>query len=263
MGLADDDGDQDDGDDGDDGDQGDSGHGLGAGRDQGRGEGLFYMPSVPTPMVKGTEKWGGMTPRGFVSPDHTPMLPVDAILPVARRIQAEDEPKHKAAWPNVPLPGNNKKSSSTAAKKSATTGARGSDDSEVVHEDFGMVPFANTTLLAWAEANLPLGTEASVGSPWRPDGGSGEEGKSLRIHREADGCIWAKDFSTKKRHVHTVVHLFGPVEGFDELWVAEALAFVTARLQDEDVDVYRRGEIDPIRMGYFAIPDMPSQGQSQ
>lgn len=167
---------------------------------------LFYLPSVPAGMVPGTEGWGGVRPRGMVSPDDAPVLDVDALLTAARVVQAEDEDEHLARFPGVPVPGGKAgRGTSTGGRAvaSSTRGAvHGASGSEVEHSDWGSIKFAGTTLLAWCEKNLSPGSEASVGSPWRPDGGSGEGGRSLRIHRDPDGRLWGKDFTTGRVHVH-------------------------------------------------------------
>jgi len=162
---------------------------------------LFYLPSVPEGMVPGTEGWGGVKPIGSVSTDDTPLLDADALLAEARQVRAEDEPEHLLRFPDVPVPGGKK--GRGGARVAASRGPAGSGSgSEVVHEDWAAVPFAGTTLLAWCDAHLAPGTEASVGSPWRDDGGSGESGKSLRVHRGLDGKLWGKDFVTGKVHVN-------------------------------------------------------------
>lgn len=158
---------------------------------------LYYLPAVPTPMTPGTEGWGGVAPRGLVTPDATPLLDVDIILPEALRLQSEGEPTHLAQWPGKPLPGVDRR---TRAVKSSVASA--SAGGEVERVDFGSIPFEGSDLRSWIVANLEPGTETSVGSPWRADGGSGTFGRSLRVHHEADGRLWAKDFGSGIAYLH-------------------------------------------------------------
>lgn len=162
---------------------------------------LFYGPSVPTPMNAGVEGWGGVVPRGKVTDDDVPPLDVDAILADARRVRTEDEPVHLARFPGVPVPGagttRTPRVGASSKKRSAGSG-RGPAE----RVDFATKAFEGTTLLEWVRANLAPGTEVNVGSPWRPDGGSGVAGRSLRLHHEIDGRIWAKDFPTNTTYHH-------------------------------------------------------------
>lgn len=65
-----------------------------------------------------------------------------------------------------------------------------------VRVDFTTVRFEGETLRSWADKHLPVSSEVSIGSPWRGDGGSGEAGKSFRLHRYEDGSLGGTDFVT-------------------------------------------------------------------
>ncbi len=66
---------------------------------------LYYLPSVPTPQTLGNEKWGGVRPRGFVSPDDVPVLDLRSILDEGASIEKSDRPEHETLFPGVPVPG--------------------------------------------------------------------------------------------------------------------------------------------------------------
>jgi len=166
---------------------------------------LFYLPAVPRTLVVGEEGWGGVQPLGFVSDDSVPLLNVDEVLVEARECEAVDRPGFAERWPRVPLPGGSRRGPGGSTSSSKTwTGSGSSTNTHTEWVDFNTVLFEGSTLKAWAEAHLPPGCEISIGSPWREDGGSGVSGKSGRLHREADGRLWMKDFGSGVCHRHCV-----------------------------------------------------------
>ena len=192
---------------------------------------LFYGPSVPTPMSAGVEGWGGTVPRGKVTDDDVPPLDVDAFVADARRVRAEDEPVHLARFPGVPVPGAGTTRTPRVGASSKKPSA-GSGRGPAERVDFATKAFEGTTLLEWVRANLPPGTEVNVGSPWRPDGGSGVAGRSLRLHHEIDGRIWAKDFPTNTTYHHELEVETSGVDS-DALLGAADVAEPTLSLADE------------------------------
>lgn len=162
----------------------------------------YLLPAMPSSGVAGEEDWGGTIPRGVVGDDDEPLLDVEAVLPLGRAVEAAERESFAARWDSIPLPGGRGKASRTggklplfqASRKGKT--AASSTAKTSVRADFGAVRFAGTTLREWADQHLGLGQEVSVGSPWRSDGGSGLEGQSLRLHREATGRLWAHDFGS-------------------------------------------------------------------
>lgn len=166
---------------------------------------LFYLPSVPASMKPGDEGWGGVRPAGFVSADGVPLLDVEAVLGEARKIRASDEPVHLARFPGVPVPGvsTTARRSRVSASGARTPGAR-EEGPTVRCLDFGTLSMHGTGLSVreWAEANLGLNEEAAVGrwvfdsaARWAP-GDSALNYSTARLHRAADGHLWAKDWKT-------------------------------------------------------------------
>ncbi len=82
---------------------------------------LFYLPSIPTPMVPGTDKWGGVRPRGSWGDADDVPLEVDAILPLGRALRVTEEPAHLIKWPGVPVPTTPSKSLPKTSKSSRGT----------------------------------------------------------------------------------------------------------------------------------------------
>lgn len=172
---------------------------------------LFYLPAYPESRVVGDEGWGGTIPCGYVSEDADALLDVDAVLPEAHRCELADRESFATRWPGIPLPGGKakgarggKNSPRLPVVQSAWTGqkiggkAKGGS-SQTMRVDFSEVMLGGTTtsLREWADAHLAPGQKAGVGSPFRPDGGSGLAGKSLYVNRDDDGRLWAYDFGTE------------------------------------------------------------------
>lgn len=162
---------------------------------------LFFLPGMPKSQKIGEEGWGGISPKGIVSPDSDPVLDVDAILKEASSYAESDREDHLILFPGIPVPGGITISSKTGKVKSSEK-APATEDSFTEYIDFKLVPFVNETLHSWASLHLAPGRQVSIGSPFRSDGGSGLEGGSLRLHRDLDGRIWAHDFGNNTTYVH-------------------------------------------------------------
>lgn len=157
---------------------------------------LFYLPAYPASQTVGDEGWGGVMPHGEISGDDVPVLDVDAVLPLARAAEAEDREAFAARWPGVPLPGGRGRAGGKATPSRSKSGPSKAEKSHAVRVDFTTVRFEGETLRSWADKHLPVSSEVSIGSPWRDDGGSGENGKSFRLHRYDDGSLGGTDFGT-------------------------------------------------------------------
>jgi hypothetical protein len=65
---------------------------------------LFYLPAAPTPMVPGTEDWGGTRPRGTWGDTGDVALALGSVLAAGVRVRDVDESAHLLQWPEATVP---------------------------------------------------------------------------------------------------------------------------------------------------------------
>ncbi|TAK27453.1 MAG: hypothetical protein EPO40_17700 [Myxococcaceae bacterium] len=175
---------------------------------------LFYLLAVPTPMVPGTEDWGGVQPKGDVGEAGDIPLHIAAVQQAGLRARDVDEPAHFTRWPSATVPENRRAAVRHGLRVITSSKRAGGYRGRVERVDFTAVMVDDTglNLLEWALRELEPGQEVAIGFPFdaRAPGDGILQGSSCRLHRSDDGRVWLHSFK------HTASYFHQPASGVVE-----------------------------------------------